>query len=321
MKFNKLKYDFTIDLATAHSRVSKKWRNRHWQWSELLERCSETKRTGETAAEYARMSREEQSNVKDVGGFVGGYLSGGIRKNTNVLYRSVATLDIDYGTVNVWDDFCMAFNFAAMLYSTHKHSEATPRYRLVFPLSRQVTPAEYEPLCRKIAAELGIDLFDDTTYELPRLFYWPSTSKDADFVFEWQDGPACNVDQILSQYVDPYDVSAWPMSSRENTVIAHEIKKAGDPTEKPGLIGAFCRAYTIEEAIERFCQTATSRPAHRGGTHTSWAAWRAVWCATKTNLPTATTKQTRQADNCATLSTYAGYTYTAQRMRAAGLRT
>ena len=143
MKFNKLKYDFTIDLATAHSRVSKKWRNRHWQWSELLERCSETKRTGETAAGYARMSREEQSNVKDVGGFVGGYLSGGIRKNTNVLYRSVATLDIDYGTVNVWDDFCMAFNFAAMLYSTHKHSEATPRYRLVFPLSRQVTPAEY----------------------------------------------------------------------------------------------------------------------------------------------------------------------------------
>lgn len=248
----KLKYDFTVDLATAHTRTSKKWRNRHWQWSELLERCSETKRTGETAAEYARMSREEQSNIKDVGGFVGGYLSGGIRKNTNVLYRSVATLDIDYGTLNVWDDFCMAFNFAAMLYSTHKHSKETPRYRLVFPLSRQVTPAEYEPICRKIAAELGIDLFDDTTYELPRLFYWPSTSKDADYVFEWQDGPACNVDKILAQYVDPFDVSAWPMSSRENTVIAHEIKKAGDPTEKPGLIGAFCRAYTIEEAIERF---------------------------------------------------------------------
>lgn len=248
----KLKYDYTVDLATAHSRVSKKWRNRHWQWSELLERCSETKRTAETAAEYARMSREEQSNVKDVGGFVGGYLSGGIRKNTNVMYRSVATLDIDYGTLNVWEDFQMAFSFAAMIYSTHKHSDKTPRYRLVFPLSRQVTPAEYEPLCRKIAAELGIDLFDDTTYELPRLFYWPSTSKDAEYVFEYQDGPACNVDAVLNQYVDYKDVSAWPISSREGDVIAHEIKKAGDPTEKPGLIGAFCRAYSIEEAIEQF---------------------------------------------------------------------
>ena len=248
----KLKYDYTVDLATGHSRMSKKWRNRHWQWSELLQRCSETQRTNETAAEYAKMSREEQSNVKDVGGFVGGYLSGGVRKNTNVLYRSVATLDIDYGTLNVWEDFQMAFSFAAMLYSTHKHSEKTPRYRLVFPLSRQVTPAEYEPLCRKIAAEIGIDLFDDTTYELPRLFFWPSTSKDADYVFEYQDGPACNVDQILAQYVDYRDVSAWPVSSREGDVLAHEIKKAGDPTEKPGLIGAFCRAYSIEDVIERF---------------------------------------------------------------------
>lgn len=251
MKF-KLKHDFTIDLATGQSRMSKKWRNRHWQWSELLERCSETQRTAETASEYAKMSREEQSNRKDVGGFVGGYLSGGIRKNANVLFRSVATLDIDYGTLNVWEDFQMAFNFAAMLYSTHKHSEATPRYRLVFPLNRQVTPSEYEPLCRKIAEAVGIDLFDDTTYELPRLFYWPSTSKDADYVFEYQDGPACNVDQILSQYVDYRDVSSWPMSSREGDIVAHEIKKAGDPTEKQGLIGAFCRAYTIEDAIEKF---------------------------------------------------------------------
>lgn len=248
----KLKNNFIVDLATGHSRTSKKWRNRQWQWSELLERCSETQRTNETAAEYAKMSREEQSNVKDVGGFVGGYLSGGVRKNTNVLHRSVATLDIDYGTLNVWDDFCMAYSFAAMIYSTHKHSAETPRYRLVFPLSRPVTPAEYEPLCRKIAAEIGIDLFDDTTYELPRLFYWPSTSKDADYVFEYQDGPACNVDQILAQYVDYRDASAWPVSSREGDVIAREITKAGDPTEKPGVIGAFCRAYSIEDAIEQF---------------------------------------------------------------------
>lgn len=260
----RLNNDFSIDLATAHSRIAKKWRNRHWLWSELLQRCSETKRTGETAAEYARMSKEEQSNVKDVGGFVGGYLSGGIRKNANVMYRTVATLDIDYGTVNVWNDFTMAFGFAAMIYSTHKHSSKTPRYRLVFPLSRQVSPAEYEPLCRKIAAEIGIDLFDDTTYELPRLFYWPSTSKDADFVFDYQDGPACDVDAILSQYVDYKDVSAWPLSSREGDVIAHEIKKQGDPTEKPGVIGAFCRAYSIEDAIDTFLSDKYEKTGHDG---------------------------------------------------------
>jgi hypothetical protein len=148
-----------------------------------------------------------------------------------------------------------------MLYSTHKHTDEKPRFRLVFPLSRQVSPAEYEPLCRKIAAEIGIDLFDDTTYELPRLFYWPSTSKDAPYVFEYQDGKTCNVDKILSTYKDFYDVSQWPISSREGDIIAHEIRKAGDPLEKPGLIGAFNRAYTIEDAIELFLQDKYERTA------------------------------------------------------------
>lgn len=260
----KLKHDFIIDLATGHSRTSKKWRNRQWKWSELLERCKEPRRTDETAAEYARMTREEQSNVKDVGGFVGGYLAQGTRKNANVLYRTVATLDIDYGTPDVWDDFTLAFNFAAMIYSTHKHSPEHPRYRLVFPLSRQVRPAEYEPLCRKIASVLGMDLFDDTTYELPRLFYWPSTSRDAEYIFEYQDGPACDVDAILSEYVDPYDVSSWPMSRREGDVIVREMKKAGDPMEKSGLIGAFCRAYTIEDAIAKFLTDAYEPTASPG---------------------------------------------------------
>jgi len=248
----KLQHDFLIDIATAHSRLSKKWKNKQWRWSELVAKCAETRRTGESVAEYAKMSRDEQSGIKDVGGFVGGYLSGGTRKTANVMWRSIATLDIDYGTPDVWDDFITQFGFAAMLYSTHKHTKEKPRYRLVFPFSRNVKPNEYEPICRKIANAIGIDLFDITTYQLPRLFYWPSTSRDGDFVFEVQDGPACDVDKVLNSYVDFKDVSAWPVSNREGDIIAHEIKKAGDPLGKPGLIGAFCRAYTIEDAIEKF---------------------------------------------------------------------
>lgn len=247
-----VKYDLEVDLATAHSRLSKHWKNRIWKWSELVNKCAETRRTGESVKEYQKMSREEQSDVKDVGGFVGGYLTGGIRKTPNVMYRTVATLDIDYGTADVWDDFTLAYGFAAMLYSTHKHTPEKPRYRLVFPLSRQVTPAEYEPLCRRIAETIGIDLFDITTYQLPRLFYWPSTSRDGEYVFEFQDGPACDVDAVLSTYKDINDASQWPVSSREGDAIAHELRKAGDPLEKPGLIGAFCRAYAIEDAIDTF---------------------------------------------------------------------
>ena len=259
----KLNYDFPIDIATAHSRMAKRWKNKATTWAKLVERCSETKRTTESVSEYAKMSRDEQSGIKDVGGFVGGYLSGGTRKTANVMWRSIATLDIDYGTPDLWDEFTTNFAFAAMLYSTHKHTKEHPRYRLVFPLSRQVRPDEYEPLCRMVAKEIGINLFDDTTYQLARLFYYPSTSSDGEYVFEYQDGKALNVDEWLKKYKGGYkDVAEWPTSSREGELIAHLSKKVGDPTEKPGLIGAFCRAYTIQEAIDTFLQDAYEKTAH-----------------------------------------------------------
>lgn len=260
----KVRNDFELDIATAHSRLSKKWKNRIWKWSEILTRCADTKRTGETVREYLRMSREEQSEIKDVGGFVGGYLSNGTRKTANVLYRTIVTLDIDYGAADVWDDFTFNFDCAAAIYSTHKHTSEKPRLRLLLPANRQMTPAEYEPVCRYWTANIGIELFDHTTYQLPRLFYWPSTSKDGDYFFEYQDGPAFDVDKVLATYRNPQDVSEWPMSSREGDVLAHEIRKAGDPLEKPGLIGAFCRAYTIEDAIEKFLPDIYEKTAHDG---------------------------------------------------------
>lgn len=260
----KLINDFDLDIATAPSRVSKRWKNRAWKWSELLRRCSCTTRTAETVREYMRMSREEQSGIKDVGGFVGGYLSNGTRKTANVLYRSIVTLDIDYGTPDVWEDFTLTFGCAAAIYSTHKHTKDKPRLRLLLPANRQMSPAEYEPVCRYWTSRIGIEQFDHTTYQLPRLFYWPSTSKDGDYFFDYQDGPAFDVDEVLATYRNPQDVSEWPMSSREGEVMAHEIRKAGDPTEKPGLIGAFCRAYSIEEAIEKFLSDVYEKTAHEG---------------------------------------------------------
>lgn len=242
------------EIATAKTRLAKKWRNRKVAWEELVAKCEETTRTQETVAEYKNMSREEQSGIKDVGGFVGGYLTEGRRRNGHVAFRTLATLDIDYGTVSqdIWDDFCLQYDCAAMMYSTHKHTPEKPRLRLVIPFSRRVTCEEYEPVCRRITASLGIDLFDVTTYQLTRLFYWPSTSEDGEYFFRSQDGEPLNPDDLLAEYTDWKDSSEWPLGSREVEVRKHDMRKAGDPTEKTGLIGAFCRSYSIEEAIEKF---------------------------------------------------------------------
>lgn len=75
-------------IAVAQSRLAKRWRNEDMEWADFVARCKATVRTNETVKEYAVMSRDEQSNIKDVGGFVGGYLADGVRKTPNVRFRS-----------------------------------------------------------------------------------------------------------------------------------------------------------------------------------------------------------------------------------------
>lgn len=253
-----------IDIAAAHSRLAKTWKNRTVDWEELVRKCSKPVRTGETVREYLRMSREEQSRIKDVGGFVAAYLNGGTRKTASVLTRSAVTLDLDFATPGTWEDFSQECGNAALVYSTHKHTPEKPRLRIILPASRAMTPTEYEPVARYWAGRVGIEQVDHTTYQLARLFYWPSVSKDGDFFFGRIDGPAFDVDEVLATYRDYHDASSWPVSSREGDAVAHEIRKAGDPTEKSGVIGAFCRAYTIEEAIEVFLSEKYEATAHDG---------------------------------------------------------
>ena len=89
-----VQYDKKLDIALGNSRKTKTWKNRPMQWSELLERMSKTVYTAETVAEYKAMTRDQQSERKDQGGFVGGYCNEGSR--SNIRFRSVLCLDADY---------------------------------------------------------------------------------------------------------------------------------------------------------------------------------------------------------------------------------
>lgn len=247
-------YDKKLDIALGNSRKTKNWKNRPMQWSELLERMSKTVRTSETVAEYRAMTRDQQSERKDQGGFVGGYCNNGSR--SDIRFRSVLCLDADYADNELWSDWCMFYGYAGAVYSTHKHTPEKPRLRLVIPLARNVDPDEYQAIGRRIADTLGIDKFDDTSYQPQRVMYWPSTSSDGQFVFEHLDAPMLDPDELLATYHNWRDVSSWPMSSRVTQIIKNTGAKQKDPLEKGGIVGAFCRAYyPIQDAIEQFVPT------------------------------------------------------------------
>lgn len=247
-----LKYDGPIDIATGRSRKETHWRNKKVLLSALYSKVSVTQRTHESQAEYNSEKKTRQDEIKDVGGFVGGYVNNGRRKSENITHRQLITLDIDFAKGDVWGDLIMLYENAAAIYSTHKHSPDNQRLRLIIPLDRVVRTDEYVAIARRIADMLGINNFDDTTYEPERLMYWPSSSRDAEYVFQYQDGPWLSADDVLATYTNWRDASEWPVSDRVREVIRHEIKKQGDPMEKPGVVGAFCRTYTIHEVIEKF---------------------------------------------------------------------
>jgi predicted P-loop ATPase len=247
-----LTHDAAIDIATGRHRRETNWKNKSITWSALLAKLSTTHRTAETYSEYKAAKKTRQSEIKDIGGFVGGYLTGGRRKPGNVLHRQLITLDLDYAKPGMWDDFILLFHCAACVYSTHAHSSEAPRLRLIIPLDREVMADEYIAIGRRIAGKIGIEDFDNTGFQPSRLMYWPSTSADGEYIFEYQDGPWLSADAILGTYHNWRDSSEWPVSERVSAKLQTEIKKQGDPLEKPGIVGAFCRTYTISEAIEAY---------------------------------------------------------------------
>ena len=243
-------HDGKLLIAIGRSRKSAQWQNRELQWSELLDKLAQTTRTRETAAEYAALPKGERDNIKDVGGFVGGYLKNGKRNNASVVNRCMVCLDADYADEGLLDDLDLTFINAYALYSTHSHTPEKMRMRLIIPLSRTVTPDEYAAISRRIADELTLTRFDPTTFEPARLMYWPSTPEDGEFVFRYSDATFLDPDAVLATYPDWTDASLWPTTRPLEERTRAKIGKQEDPLEKKGVIGAFCRAHSITDVLE-----------------------------------------------------------------------
>ena len=101
----------------------------------------------------------------------------------------------------------------------------SPRLRLLIPLDRPVSAEEYEAISRKLADQFGMEFFDPTTFQPHRLMYWPSTSKDGEFIFEFQDLPILNADSVLKQYINWRNTLEWPYHANQKKEIEHKKEK------------------------------------------------------------------------------------------------
>lgn len=242
------------DLAIAYgnSCSAKNWSNKTIRFKELCSRLEHTIRTSETAQEYPKLPKAERDRVKDKGGFVGGHLKNNRRKRENVAYRSMLTHDADHADKDFISRYETEHKYASCLYTTHGHTSEAPRVRILVPLIRDVTPDEYIAIARYFSEELGMDMFDECSYRPHQLMYWPTTPSNGEYVFKHCDGEWLDPDKYLAQHPNWRDCSLLPTSSRESKVTDSSGKHQEDPLEKSGIVGTFCRTYSVTEAIEKF---------------------------------------------------------------------
>lgn len=246
-------------LSVAGSSASLKWTTVKYTWSDFLERLNRDIRSTETMRDFDRLDRTARANLKDVGGYMAGELSGARRLKSAVLSRSMITLDVDYADSLFPVEFDTRFpGVAAVIYNTRSDREKSRRFRVVIPFAEEVQDAaQYEAAARKMAELLGIDLFDPTTFQAERMMYWQSLSSDQPKVFEVFEGEPISAEYLLSLYGNNEewrDIRNWAFKSDQEKETRAIVGKAmaQNPREKAGLVGVFCRAYSVPAAIEKY---------------------------------------------------------------------
>ena len=241
-----------LPIAYGNSCYAKTWANKTTAWEDLCERLKNTIRTTETVEEYPKLKKDDRDRAKDKGGFVGGYLKGNRRKRETVVCRSMLTMDADHAEIGFIDRFASECRYSSCLYTTHGHTPEQPRCRIIVPLTRDITPDEYVALARYFASDWGIDQFDECSYKPSQLMYWPTTPANGEFISKTAEGEWLDPDVYLTAHPNWKDCSLLPTSSRESAVREASGKKQEDPLAKPGVVGAFCRAYGIAAVIETY---------------------------------------------------------------------
>lgn len=254
-----MQYDRKITITVGNNRKSVNWQPQIIMLSEFYEKLRIPSRSTETMQEYLALKKSEQDDRKDIGGFVAGSLAGPRRRAGVVTGRDIITLDFDTippgGTPEILKRVD-ALGCGYCIYSTRKHAPASPRLRILLPLDRSATADEYEPCARYMAASIGIEFADPTTFEATRLMYWPSCCADSEYVFVFGDKPMLSVDGLLdalNQLIGDWrDISKWPQVPGADNAYKKLAMKQSDPLSKSGVVGAFCRTYDIYGAMDTY---------------------------------------------------------------------
>lgn len=241
-----------LPISWAGSRFDREMHFREISWTMLKAKLSAPVVTADTFSEYLTWSREQQTQSKDVGYYIVGQFADNLRHNAEFERRGTVTLDIDYPKGDFEQRLLDAFGeYEFFWHTSRKSSPNAPRVRVHLPLSRDVTSAEeYEALTRHMASLFGFDEVDRVSFIPAQMMFWPSVCSDGVFQTGCNPGDWLDPDFVLgTAFMDWRNRAEWPRSENEAPPETRK-DKVDSPLSKPGVIGAWCRAFSITRCLE-----------------------------------------------------------------------
>lgn len=213
-----------LNIATAARTDAKRWRNGVISWGELIAKL-----------------QTEPAGHKECGGYVLGRLLGERRSKTTIQTRDAVSLDADsHADPQLIADNLDVLGIEAFIHTTFNSAPDDLRLRIIIPLSRSVAPDEYHAIAGTLINLLGADQFDPTSVQPERFMYWPAAQNPEWFQSRRVEGEPADADDLLKDWDPDLTKRAEPRVRKKN------------PEELGGVVGAFNRAFSIEEAIEAF---------------------------------------------------------------------
>lgn len=216
--------------------------------------------TNERMKDFLKLPDKDQAHLKSIGGwFYRTQVDGPVRNRGSGLPSDMVTLDFDYATPEFLESLLegeVMTEWEWFLHTSRRHTSEKPRFRLFVFLSDPVPNDLYSPVSRIVAQHFDPDMVhvDKVSFRPAQMMFMPTTSKDGEFIFHENNGDLLDWSEMLDIYEatkgDWRDITQLPQVEGEN---AREVaEKAEDPTEKKGVVGDFCRAYNVMEAIDAF---------------------------------------------------------------------
>jgi putative DNA primase/helicase len=251
---------FPIRYSEGTGRNFGKATNKTKPWNLFKKMFKTPVRTSERFRHYLKLPDKDQSFLKSTNGWL--YrtaIDGKSRNRQSGLPSDILSADFDYAT----PEFFAAMrsgegmpDYEYFLHTSRRHTEENPRFRLFVLLKEPVPNDFYNAVSRIILNQFDPEMtnVDKVSFRPAQMMFKPTASADSPYVFDEHPGQLVDWSAELDNYElvrgDWRDITNLPHVPNEQ--LRETSEKMEDPRQKEGVVGFFCRAYDIFQAMEAF---------------------------------------------------------------------